>query len=64
MATKIPGMQVGSPLHEVAEAYLRAVADGEYRTARVCLIDLMRSTGDPRVLAYLIRLTHEMEPPV
>lgn len=61
---KIPGVNAGSPYDQAIQSYFVAVEEQDYRTARVCMISILHDgPNDPRVLAEIIRKTHEMEPP-
>lgn len=61
---KISGVNAGSPHDWAIQDYFTAVEAQDYRTARVCMINILHDgPNDPRVLAEIIRKTHEMEPP-
>lgn len=61
---KIAGVNAGSPHDHAIQDYFDAVEQQDYRTARVCLINILHDgPNDPRVLDAVIRETHEMEPP-
>jgi hypothetical protein len=51
-----------SPNEETVADYFEALNVRDYRTARVCLIHLMRDTSNLTVIEDLIRRTYEMAP--
>lgn len=62
MAVVIHGIPPGSVLDEMVQAYFTALADRDYRTARVSLFDLAQRGSPGRTLPVMLRLTYEMEP--
>jgi hypothetical protein len=58
----IQGVTAGSRLAQVVEEYFEALEAGDYRTARVCLLDITRSTSNMSIVDEILRRTYEGSP--